>query len=108
MEEIVVSKNGVPIRLPEERWIHIVENHDDVAGYMDDVLGVVENPDLIIKGYREALIALKQISANKFLAVVYKEIEMVDGFIITAYFSSKIKLEREVILWKRKESKKRI
>lgn len=108
MEEIVVPKNGVPIRLPEERWIHIVENHDDVAGYMDDVLEVVENPDFIIKGYREALIALRQMRANKFLAVVYKETDKVDGFIIRAYFSSKIKLEREVILWKRKESKKEI
>jgi len=108
MEEIVVPKNGVPIRLPEERWIHIVENHDDVAGYMDDVLEVVENPDFIIKGYREALIALRQMRANKFLAVVYKETDKVDGFIIRAYFSSKIKLEREVSLWKRKESKKEI
>jgi hypothetical protein len=101
MEEIIVSKNGAFIRLPEERWVHIVENHDDMAGYMDDVLDAVENPDFIIKGYRDALIALKEIRENKFLAVVYKEIEQVDGFIITAYFSSKIKLDREVILWKR-------
>ena len=28
-----VSRNGVPIRLTEERWFHIVENHDDLAGY---------------------------------------------------------------------------
>lgn len=100
MEEKVISKNGVLIRLPEERWIHIVENHEDMAGYMDDVLDAVENPDLIIKGYREALIALKKIREEKYLAVVYKEFEQVDGFIITAYHSSKIKFEREVILWK--------
>jgi hypothetical protein len=102
MEETVVSKNGVSIRLPEERWVHIVENHDDLAGYMDDVLDAVENPDLIIKGYKDALIALKKVREDKFLAVVYKEIKPTDGFIITAYFSSKIKLEREVILWKSK------
>jgi hypothetical protein len=102
MEETVVSKNGVPIRLPEERWVHIVENHDDLAGYMDDVLDVVENPDLIIKGYKDALIALKKVREDKFLAAVYKETEPTDGFIITAYFSSKIKLEQEVILWKSK------
>ena len=36
---------------------------------------------------------------NKFLAVVYKEISERDGFIITAYFTSKIELEREVIVW---------
>lgn len=103
MEETIVSKNGVSIRLPEERWIHIVENHEDLAGHMDDVLDTVENPDLIIKGYREALIALKKVREDKFLAVVYKEIEPKNGFIITAYFSSKIKIDREVILWKPKQ-----
>ena len=30
--EIVKSVNNVPIRLTDERWIHIVENHDDLAG----------------------------------------------------------------------------
>jgi len=69
---------------------------------MDDVLDAVETPDFIIKGYRDALIALKTIRQDKFLAVVYKETVPTDGFIITAFFSSKIKLEREVILWKNK------
>ena len=90
--DIVKSINGVPIRLTEERWVHIIENHDDMAGYYDEVLGVVENPDYIIKGYKDAVIALKQ-KENKFLAVVYKELGISDGFIITAYFTSKIKLE---------------
>jgi hypothetical protein len=100
MEAKVISKNGVLIRLPEERWIHIVENHDDLAGNMDDVLDAVENPDFIIAGYNEALNALKKVKPGKFLAVVYKEIEKKDGFIITTYFSRKIQLNREVILWK--------
>lgn len=98
--DIVKSVNDVPIRLTEERWIHIVENHDDMAGYYDDVLSAVEYPDFVIKGNGDALIALKQLE-NKFLAVVYKEVNREDGFIITAYFTSKIKLEREVILWQR-------
>jgi len=102
MEEIAVSKNGAHIRLPDERWIHIVENHDDLAGHMDDVLAAVENPDFIIEGYRDALIALNEIRKGKFLAVVYKELQQADGFIITAFYSSKIKLDREVIKWKRK------
>lgn len=101
MKEIVISKNGFPIRLPDERWIHIVENHDDLAGHMDDVLEAVENPDFIIQGYNDALIALSEVRKDKFLAVVYKELEREDGFIITAYFSSKIKISREVILWRR-------
>jgi len=100
--EIVKSVNGVPIRLTDERWVHIIENHDNMAGYYDEVLNINESPDLVIKGYGEALIALKQLEA-KFLAVVYKETGIIDGFVITAYFTSKIKLEREVILWQRQK-----
>ena len=39
---------------------------------------------------------------EKFLAVVYKEITKEDGFIITSYFTSKIKLEKEAIVWRKK------
>jgi len=100
--DIVTLKNGVPIRLTEERWFHITENHDDLAGHYDDVLYAIEDPDYIIEGYRKALIALKKITRNKFLAVVYREISREDGFVITAYFTSKIDLEKEVILWQKK------
>ncbi len=94
------SINDIPIRLTDERWRHITDNHDDVAGYYDDVLKTIEEPDYIIKGYRDALVALKQIE-GKFLAVIYKEVSSDDGFIITAYFTSRIKLEKEVIIWQR-------
>ena len=98
--DIAKSKNNVPIRLTEERWFHIVENHDELAGYYDEVLNTIEDPDFIIKGYRGALIALKKMN-NKFLAVIYKELNLNEGFIITAYFTSKIKLEKEEIIWQK-------
>lgn len=101
IEDIVISKNNVSIRLTNERWVHIVENHDDMAGYYDDILNVVENPDYIIQGYGNALVALKVIGRRKFLAVIYKEMNKNDGFIITAYFTKRIKLEKEVTLWKK-------
>lgn len=101
MQDITFSINNVPIRLTDERWRHIVENHDDMAGYYDSVLKTVEYPDYIIKGYEGAFIALYEISPKKYLSVVYKEF-LDDGFIITAYFSKKIKLENEEILWKKK------
>ncbi len=98
--DIVKSVNNVSIRLTAERWFHIVENHDDISGYYDEVLNTVESPDYIIRGYRGAFIALRKIK-NKFLAAVYKETSADDGFIITAYFTSKIKLDKEEILWQR-------
>jgi len=101
--EIVKSVNDISVRLTDERWVHIVENHDDLAGYYDEVLSTVESPDYIIKGYSQARIALKESGENRFLAVVYKETSKDDGFIITAYFTSKIKLEREVIVWQQQK-----
>ncbi|MDO9289650.1 MAG: hypothetical protein Q7T83_12785 [Thermodesulfovibrionales bacterium] len=101
--DIAYSKNGVPIRLTDERWVHIVENHDDMAGRYEDVLAALEMPDYVIKGYEGVLLALRHTTEEKFLAVVYKEIRDNDGFIITAYFTSKIKLEREVVVWQRQK-----
>ena len=72
-----VSKNGIPIRLTEERWFHIVENHDELAGLSDEVLLTIEDP-------------------------VYKELEN-DGFIITAFITKKIdKVLRRGIVWQKK------
>jgi hypothetical protein len=105
--DIVQSINGVPIRLTDERWVHIVENHDDLAGFYDEIADIIEYPEYIIKGYKDALIALRQIRKGKFLCVVYKEISDTDGFVITAYFSSKITLEREEIIWQRQKQLKR-
>jgi hypothetical protein len=96
--DIVASVNGVPIRLTAERWCHIVENHDDLAGYYDDVLDTVEQPDLILRGYGGALIAVRGMGRKRYLGVVYKELGSDDGFIISAYFTSKI--NRKAIIWR--------
>lgn len=68
--DIVYSKNNIQIRLTSERWLHIVENHDDMAGYYDEVLRTIEDPDFIIEGYEGALISLRKFSEGKFLSVV--------------------------------------
>ncbi len=47
---IVHSVNNIQIRFPRKRWFHIVENHNDLAGYYDDVLRTVEEPDLVLRG----------------------------------------------------------
>lgn len=47
---IAYSVNGVPIRLTYERWYHIIESHDDLAGYFYDVLETIEKPDLVVRG----------------------------------------------------------
>ncbi len=95
----VTSIAGIPIRLTEERWFHIVENHDDLAGYYDDVLATVAEPDLIMSGYGGSLIAVRAYGRQRYLCVIYRQASRADGFIITAYFSSKI--NRKKALWKK-------
>jgi hypothetical protein len=95
-----VSKNGVPIRLTEERWFHIVENHDEVAGLSDEILLTVEDPDFIVKWWVDELLAVKKIN-DKHLVVVYKELEN-NGFIITAFITKKVdKLLRRGVVWQK-------
>ena len=94
-----VSVNGVPIRLTHERWFHIAENHDDLAGYYDEILDVVENPDFLLGGHRGSLVAVKSFGPRRYLHVIYRELSDEDGFIITAFFASKA--ERKKAIWKR-------
>ncbi len=35
---VVISKNRVPIRLTDERWVHITEEHSEMAGYYFEIL----------------------------------------------------------------------
>ena len=44
------SKNGVLIRLTGERWVHITEQHSELAGFLDEVLETVSEPSVIYGG----------------------------------------------------------
>ncbi|MBU4446524.1 MAG: hypothetical protein L6422_11665 [Candidatus Marinimicrobia bacterium] len=106
MANITYSVNNIPIRLTDERWTHIVENHDDMAGYYFDVLETVANPRWIFQGDKDELWAVKLVSKKKAMLVIYKEIKQEnDSFIITAFFTTKIKkLLKRRILWKQQQS----
>ena len=97
--DAAISINGVPIRLTEERWYHITEVRDELAGHYDEVLRTVSEPDFIMRGYGGALIAMKGIAQDRYLAVVYKEVSREDGFIITAYPVRRV--SRRAIIWRR-------
>ncbi|MEZ4859950.1 MAG: hypothetical protein R3C14_01515 [Caldilineaceae bacterium] len=120
--DIAFSINNIPIRLTAERWLHIVENHDDVAGYYEDVLAVVESPELLLPGHKGSLyrrapgsiilyrskmvlpvllvsiIAVRNYGHRRYLLVIYREISAEDGFIVTAFFTNEI--DRKKAIWK--------
>ena len=81
--------------------MHIVEGHPEMAGHLNDVLLAIAAPEMIFQGGLDELLATVITDKNKWLVVVYKENETV-GFILTAYFTSKInKLLKRKILWQK-------
>jgi len=99
MTEIAISHNGVPVRLTEERWCHIIERHETLASQKELVLEVIANPDRILEGNEGALLAVRTLELDKWLVVVYRENDN-DGFIITAFATRRINsLNRRKSIW---------
>lgn len=101
---VVYSIHKIPIRLSLERWQHIATNHPELANHKTSILRAVAEPDIIFKGKHEEFLAAKHNS--HWLIVVYKE-SQIDGFIITAFITSRIAylLTKEVI-WQKPSSVK--
>lgn len=83
--EIEKFVNGVPIRLTDERWEYILDEHPYMSGIYNEILRAVENPEFIIHGQRGARIAVVNLSRRSCIHVAYREINSEDGFIITAF-----------------------
>jgi hypothetical protein len=94
---VAVSINGVPIRLPEERWRHIRERHPEIE-HQEQVLEAIMSPDLVQRGDFGALLAIRK-QNNFYLVVAYREVTSSDGFVITAYLAER--LRERTVLWTR-------
>ncbi|GAB4581420.1 MAG: hypothetical protein Fur0022_41670 [Anaerolineales bacterium] len=98
--DVVKSKNNVPIRLPDERWFHITEEHSEMAGYYFDVLETIADPITIYEGNAGEKIAAREVEIGKFILVVYREVSDEDGFVITSFLTKRNRqLERRKKLW---------
>jgi hypothetical protein len=99
MVTVVLSKNGAPIRLTDERWAHIVEEHGELAGLRLDVLEAISDPQRVLAGGVDELLAVREIEAGKCLVAVYKELQQ-DGFVITAFVTRRLAwLDRRKQVW---------
>jgi hypothetical protein len=99
MRSNLLSIRGVPVRLTDERWTHITEEHCELAGLRLEVLETVAKPDRVLSGGEGELLAVRELFPGKYLVVVYREL-VDDGFIITAFLTSKIKaLQRRKQIW---------
>jgi GGDEF domain-containing protein len=84
--EQFVDKDGIPIRLSDERWRRIREEHGEVATYRFEVLDAIREPERIAIGTHGGLLAMKTQSDGRMLVAVY-DVQGSDGFVITAFLS---------------------
>ena len=101
--KIIRSIAGIPIRLTTERFGHIAKRHPEMADQQDCILETLGAPDYVQEGDSGTFIAVKSYPktplSQKSCAVVYRELNDVDGFVVTAYFTSRPAVWRR-ILWK--------
>ena len=95
---------GVPVRLTDERWAHIVRRHPEMGSLRTAVGETIERPDMIQTGDAGTLLAIRWHATTrltaKFCVVVYRETSRDDGFVVTAYLTRRASTTRSV-LWKR-------
>lgn len=99
MSDSVTSISNKPIRLTDERWAQIAEEHNELVEWRESVLETIANPARILAGNAGELLAIREVQAGKWLVVVYRE-EAIDGFIITAFLTRRIRsLEKRRQVW---------
>jgi hypothetical protein len=96
---IAESIYGVPIRLADERWDHILYRKPNMASFIETLLDAVGDPEYILRGYKGTLIAVVHLGKRSYLNVVYRELSPTDGFIITARIEPQ--LDKSKILWRK-------
>ena len=101
---IIRSHGNVPVRLTDERWRHIIQRHPEMEDQGERVLETVAEPDLIQQGDFGELLAVRFYAStrltSKYLVVAYREASPDDGFVLTAYLTSRPSSTR-VVIWKR-------
>jgi hypothetical protein len=99
-QQRTLSRNGVPIRLTDERWRHIIEEHCELSDLRNDVMQTVSEPERVLRGKYDELLALRLMEPGKALVVVYREIANDDGFVIAAFLTRRLgSLDRRAQIW---------
>ncbi len=95
-----VSRHGVLIRLTDERWAHIVEEHAELAGMREELLETISEAQRVLAGRHGELLAVRALESDRTLVVVYRETSTADGFVITAFMTTRLaSLNRREQVW---------
>jgi hypothetical protein len=99
MVKSAVSRNGVAIRLTDERWAHISEEHNELSQLQSEVLAAIRDPVRVVEGNAGELLGVRELELGKYMVVMYREVPN-DGFVITAFVTRRIRsLEKRKQLW---------
>jgi hypothetical protein len=105
------------MRYAESRWLramkvklskrvldHIIVRHPEVAAYTSNIVETVQSPDLVVRGLRGELKALRFYPAlhigPKYLVVIHRELPE-EKVIITAYFTSSVARVKGEVVWRK-------
>ncbi len=99
----IVSKLGKTIRLTEIQWAHIDEKHKELRNQIQKMKTTLENPDIIYystteENYHYYKYFKETPVTEKYLLLIVKHLND-EGFIITAFFVSKIKKKGKVVIY---------
>jgi hypothetical protein len=99
MTSTAKSVQLVSIRLTDERWSHITEEHSELAGLKSEILETIEEPEKVFQGNDGEQLAVRPIGSGEWVVVVYRE-KRDDGFVITAFLTRRIRsLQKRKQLW---------
>ncbi len=96
MEKIYTDILGRVIRFTKERYDHIVQFHPELLKYIETIRISLEDPEFIVQSNTDNSVELfyhyfvSTSIGDKWLCVVVKFLQE-DYFIITVYFTDKIK-----------------
>jgi hypothetical protein len=63
---IATSHSGIPIRLTDERWNHVVRRHPEMYDQRERVLETLREPDMIQQGDFGELLAIRHYQKTPF------------------------------------------
>jgi hypothetical protein len=104
LKNVYIDINGRNIRLTKERYEHIILFHPEVEKALILIEETIKNPDYIVQSISDENVELyyhyfvSTPVGDKFMSVVVKLLDN-DYFIITVYFTDKIK--KGEIKWKK-------
>jgi hypothetical protein len=100
--DVATSINGVPIRLTDERWQHIITNRNNLRRLKPEVPRTISDPDTVFQWVDRSSVAHSAGIMGKTMVVVYGQVSDADGFVITAWLTSKPqKAGRGTVVWTR-------